>query len=125
MAEPTRSFELKNGLLLRFYDLSNRYFGDFHRICLKVVGEIPLARLSLPTDLLPAAAPLPETIGFEKYLTRMGVASASCDRVRAALIDDFIRTTVPYLESAVFPEHLLRKQLAEKMKRFSSPPAGD
>jgi len=125
MSEPLRTISLKNGLQIHFYDQTNRYFGDFHRVCIKVTAEVPLSRLTISPDFSSSSAKLPETVGFETYLTRMGVASAALDLVRAALIDDFIKASMPYMDNSDFPQRLLLKNLKKGSPQYSPPPAKD
>jgi len=116
MSESIRTLTLDNELQLWFEDKSNRYYGDFHRVCIWVRAEISVAKLSLPAELHSLQADLPEKIGFERTLERMGVVSADLERVRETLIQDFIRTSRPYLERTGFLEQLLRKRITEKGK---------
>jgi hypothetical protein len=125
MSEPIRTLRLKNGLLLRFYDESNRYFGDFHRVCIKLLAEIPVGQLTIPADLLAAAVDLPDALRLERKLERMGVVTADLVKVRQALLDDFLNSVVGYLEQPGFPERWLRKTLTEKPKRYKPSPPWD
>jgi hypothetical protein len=125
MSEPFQNICLSNGLHLRCYDLSNRYFGDFHQVRVKLTADIPLDRMTIPADLLQQRSSLPEILHFEKQLQRMGVKGADLEQVRGALVRDFLATAVPYLESPHFPEQLLRKQMTEKLKRSNSSPGWD
>ncbi len=117
MSEPFRTMLLENGLLISFYDLSNRYYGDFHRVLVKLSAEIPVSKLTLPTDLLPAKSKLPEILRFEKSLQKMGVKTADLEPVRLALVDDFINNTVQYLQTPIFLERLLQKNMQEELKK--------
>ena len=42
--------KLANGLNVLFADESNRYFGDYHRICILVTLLYPLAELPVDTE---------------------------------------------------------------------------
>jgi hypothetical protein len=112
-----RQVRLDNGLEISFRDAGNRYFGDYHRIC--VVAEIICA---LDDDALAlddatrrkARNRFGARLSVEKSLVRMGVASGECDAVREALIDDFLRSTSVYLERADYPRLLVAGELARK-----------
>jgi len=119
MSEPFKTVCLDNGLTISFYDLSNRYYGDFHRACIQLIVEVPLSRITVPGDLLDHEASFPEILHWEKKLERMGVKSADLDRVCQSLGDDFVRTVVPYLSRPDFPEQLLRRKVTEKLKGFN------
>ncbi len=107
MPEELQSIALENGLVIRFYDQSNRYFGDFHRVCIEV-------SITLPQDLKMSAGLSRETGCFERTLEKMGVPSADLETVRNALIDAFLTTSRAYLERPDFPEQLLRKMRQDK-----------
>ena len=98
---------LKNGLSLHFIDQSNRYFGDFHRICIKV-------QIFLPADMELTAGLKREKAFLEKKLEKMGVTTEAVESERKALVDAFLASGLIYLEKASFPQQLLNKLLKEK-----------
>ncbi|MDT8420562.1 MAG: hypothetical protein RQ754_09030 [Desulfuromonadales bacterium] len=107
---------LSNGLCLRFYDQSNRYYGDFHRVFISVEAFLS-GQPDLPEELQAAASSLHETVIFRKVLERMGVTS---DRLAATideLIEDFLAASGDYLCRRDMPELLLKKYHAEKGRR--------
>ena len=117
-----RSIKLDNGLVLEFHDHSNRYFGDYHRIKIFLIGRIPAAE-HLPSELDglsqgEALNILGAEVLYEKTLQRMGVATAEADAVKQQLIDDFLATGGRYLSQPNFPGRYLVKQLAERRKKI-------
>ncbi len=106
--------ELDHGVVVKFYTLGNRYFGDFHRVRIKAVATIPIIVDSLPAELCPTDDSLPDFINYEKMLERMGVATCHLETVTDSLIDDFLRTVGGYLEKKNFAECLLRKNTVAK-----------
>lgn len=100
---------LQNGLVISFVDKSNRYFGDFHRICITAVVTLPEA-LELPAGFPKERARL------EKKLEKMGVPSEDVESERKALVEAFLQTSRAYFEKADFPQQLLRKLIQEKPK---------
>jgi len=88
---PYRTERLANGVVVEFVDLSNRYFGDYHRVCIAVQIHVPL-----PVDCRQSI----------KHLERMGVAGADVATVRDRLIDDYWRHAGPYLARPDFPARL-------------------
>jgi hypothetical protein len=88
---PYRTERLANGVVVDFVDLSNRYFGDYHRVCIEVHIHVPL-----PVDCRHSI----------KQLERMGVAGAAVAAVRDRLIDDYWRHAGPYLARPDFPARL-------------------
>jgi len=88
---PFRTEHLANGVVLEFVDLSNRYFGDYHRVCVEVRIRVPL-----PVNCFHSI----------KHLERMGVAGADVATVRDRLIDVYWRHAGPYLARPDFPARL-------------------
>lgn len=112
MTDELLSVPLENGLLIRFFDQTNRYFGDFHRVCVAV-------KVEFPSDSKKSGDSLQEIPCYERSLERMGVTTAALDRERQALIDAFLTTSRPYLEKPGFPQQLLAKiQLKKKNPIF-------
>ena len=107
MAEKLHDLTLKNGVLVSFYDQTNRYFGDFHRVCVQVIVDLPEG-FDLPPGLSRA------NCRYERTLEKMGVTSDLLDAERNALIDAFLTTSKSYLEKSHFPQQLLRKMQQQK-----------
>ena len=82
---------LANGIELSFFDRSNRYFGDYHRVCVEI-------RISVP----PPAGPLQ----LVRHLERMAVPGAEVDPIRSRLIADFLDHASCYLAQAGTPARL-------------------
>jgi hypothetical protein len=121
--ELLRSMRLDNGLSIEFYDRSNRYFGDYHRVCIVVQFRIVI-EAALFADVLDGAAEEQKArtrFGHELLITRtlerMGVASAELPEVRAALIDSYLSNSLAYLAVPGYPARLLRNELAGKSPR--------
>jgi len=105
---------LDNGLEISFSDESNRYFGDYHRVC--VVATISYALDLLADDdlRLRAIAVHGEQIKLEKRLERMGVPSAEVEQTRDALVDDFMRHASTYLSRPDYPRLLVAAELSKQ-----------
>ena len=86
---PFRSERLANGIELTFFDRSNRYFGDYHRVSVEV-------RLAVPT---PAG-----TIETVRHCERMAVPGAGVIAVRDRLAADFLEHAGRYLAHPDYPE---------------------
>lgn len=89
--QPFRTEHLANGITLTFFDRSNRYFGDYHRVYIEI-------RLSVPLPTGPLA-----TVSHRE---RMAVPGAEVAAVRDQLADDFLRHTGRYLAQADYPARL-------------------
>jgi hypothetical protein len=110
---------LANGLQLIFSDESNRYFGDYHRVCVVAtvicnLHDLPLANSDDEAFRRQAIETLGEQLSIVKRFERMGVSSADVEDVRNALIEDFLQHTSPYLTR---PDYLRSLVSAELKKR--------
>jgi len=101
---PFRSEIFNNGVVVDFFDLSNRYFGDYHRVCVEVRLTVPLATGNVPAP--EAQADLPKVLQRTKQLERMGVAGAEVETVRERLAVDFLRHAGRYLALPDYPARL-------------------
>lgn len=89
---PFRSEALDNGVAITFFDLSNRYFGDYYRVRVEV-------RISVPQ--------LGQSLVKVHMLDRMGVPGADVSGVRTRLVEDFWRNAGAYLGRPDYPARLL------------------
>jgi len=109
-----RSEQLANGLEISFRDETNRYFGDYHRVC--VIASIRYALAGLAEEALrrQATDACGVELRVEKRLERMGVPSAEVDAVRRALVDGFMRHAVFYLSRPDYPRLLAAAEMNRK-----------
>ena len=89
-----RGETLANGISLEFFDRSNRYFGDYHRVRVEVHVSVPHSD---------RAEPLVKV----QVLERMGVAGAEVAAVRQQLCESFWSHASGYLGRADYPARLL------------------
>lgn len=94
---------LANGVVINFFDLSNRYFGDYHRVCVE-------ARISVP---IPERS---EALVKVRVLERMGVAGAEVTTVRDRLVADFLHHASGYLGRPDYPARLLAAETAPRRR---------
>jgi hypothetical protein len=116
---PFHTFTLPNGLIVEFYDLSNRYFGDYWRVSIEARCRIPLDTAFAQTDpeLPRARTILGEEILYRRTLERMGVPGEEVSGVCRALADSFIESATPYLSDPSFVGRFVRSQLADRKGR--------
>ena len=110
---------LSNGLQILFVDESNRYFGDYHRVCVVAtlicnLNDLPAASSDEEAFRCQAIEALGEQLSVTKRLGRMGVASAEVEGVRAALIDDFLRHASVYLSRPGYMRSLVNAELKKR-----------
>jgi len=129
MTEIIRTEHLENGLKIEFFDRSNRYYGDFHRVFIEAVCRIGLteeifAQAGVTDEQRRLARErLGDEVVFSRNIEQMGVAGDCLEEVKRDLVDSFIRTTAPYLGKPDFPCRLLKRELekAVQVRRFPSP----
>ncbi len=121
MMTTLRETQLENGIKLVFTDESNRYFGDYHRVCV-------VATLICKLSLLPcvnsddavfkqkALDSLGKELTVVKRFERMGVASADVETVRTSLIETFLQHSSPYLSRAGYARSLVNAELNKPRK---------
>ena len=114
---PVRTVALNNGLILRFRDNSNRYFGDFHRAHVVVEGIIDSESATLTDEQRGMLATLPDAILYRRELERMGVTSDCLADSVSELIESFLESARDYLERPDIPEKLLSQRLSDKVRR--------
>lgn len=114
---PLRQKTLANGLRIEVFDESNRYFGDYHRVCLQVIISFDAGSAAEQVgadrqfwDSFRAARG--DTVRVEKKLVRMGVAGAAVEQTVTALIDDFLRAADDYMAHPDYPQRLARTLMA-------------
>ena len=100
-----------NGLIINFINLSSRYYGDFFNVRLEAVCEV-----QVPPDH-EAAAVLGSVASYRRMLSKMAVPSAKVPTVIDQLIEDFERTTLPYMSGPSFPESLISAEFAKTRKK--------
>lgn len=83
-------------LRLEFYDVSNRYYGDFHQVLIEV-------------ELLVGGQSPPLRLRYQRPLRRMAVTTALLEDEKKRLVDQFLATTLSYLGSANYIEKLRLK----------------
>ena len=117
---------LENGLTVRYYDQTQRYFGDYFRVRLEVVCEVSLLREDclgvLSRD--EAQALLGERIRHRRTIEQMAVPSEKVEQTLADLMEKFNRHSLPYIASSSFPPRIVLAEidkLTRKMHRMYAP----
>jgi hypothetical protein len=107
-----REERLDNGLQILFVDQSNRYFGDYHRVCIQIILVYALDALLVANSddeafRDSAIASLGKELKVIKRLERMGVSTASVEKVRQSMIEAFMENASPYLDRPEYPRSLV------------------
>jgi hypothetical protein len=111
--------DLPNGLQIKFSDESNRYFGDYHRVCVVAtiicnLHDLPQANADDEAFRHLAIETFGEQMSIIKRFERMGVASADVDEVRNTLINDFLQHTTTYLSRPGYQRSLVNAELKKR-----------
>ena len=110
-----REISLDNGLVVRCFDESRHYFGEYHQV--KVVLTIDMDTGTISPDPCCHADETHDRIGFRTSFERMGVRGDDVRRVTDELVDDFLQNVHPYLSSRGFPEKMLSAGKADILSR--------
>ena len=114
-APPFAEERLTNGLHLRFFDQSNRYFGDYHRLRIIVEIELNLGNeLLTDPELLAAKKRFGASLTTNRVLERMGVSGSRVESLRGELVASYQTEVQSYLSRPEVPQRLLRAELANK-----------
>lgn len=123
---PLHSEELANGLRLEFFDRSNRYFGDYHRVCVEVRTTLPLdvpALGHLDADLRRRAEGyFGSALRVVRLRERMGVESARVEEALRELIDGVRQEAARYLSRPDYPAKLLTVEVEKREGPGTSTP---
>ncbi len=109
-----KEIPLANGLTVCFYHHTHRYFGDYHRIRVEVVCEVPVRDEYFATaeEYARARAILGGAAVFRRSTETMGIPTAEIERCLGSTIENFARHSLSYLSSASFPQRLVLAELA-------------
>ena len=114
-----REERLDNGLQILFVDESNRYFGDYHRVCIQITLVYALDALSVAGSddevfRNSAIASLGKELKIIKRLERMGVPTAAVEGVRKSMIEAFMENASAYLNRPEYPRSLVAAELKKR-----------
>ena len=114
-----REERLENGLRILFVDESNRYFGDYHRLCIQItlvcaLDELPVANGDDEAFRDNAIASLGHELKVVKRLERMGVSGAAVEKARQSMVEAFMENASPYLNRPEYPRSLVDAELKKR-----------
>lgn len=114
MMELAREISLENGLTVSFYHHIHRYFGDYHRIKVEIICEVPLLEkyFTSQEEFAEARASLGKSAVFRRNLELMGVSSAEVEQSLERVIANFSSHSLSYLSSSLFPSKLVLAELS-------------
>lgn len=117
MKKLIREIPLPNGLTVRFFDATRRYFGDYHQVRINICCEVPLN-----PDLFDDAAAhqdaarlLGASVSYVKEIEHQGVATDDIPGTVEKVIQHFIDHSLSYLSGGDFPRKLVQSELKRIM----------
>ena len=114
--KPFKQKVLSNGLQIEIFDETNRYFGDYHRVCLRVVMTLdlraPAATGSSDASFWEEArSAFGSRLQVNKKLVRMAVPGAAVEQTVLNLSDEFFKAVDDYMARPDYPKHLAMGEL--------------
>lgn len=117
-----REIALANGLTLRFFDTTRRYFGDYHQVRIAISCEVPLTA-DLFDDAKEYEAAVKLLGGKVEYLKKVeqqGVATEAIAGAVENVIQQFIENSLGYFDTDNFPKRLVQTELNRVRGRAKS-----
>lgn len=115
MTEPIREILLSNGLTVRFFDHTRRYFGDYHQVRINICCEVPLTADLFEDEqsFQSALKHLGTSVQYLKEIEHQGVPTASTAETAEKVVQYFIDHSMGYFESPDFPKKLAQSRLKQ------------
>jgi hypothetical protein len=114
-----REIPLANGLTVRFFDTTRRYFGDYHQVRVKISCEVPLsADLFDDAPAYEAAVKLlGGSVRYQKDVEHQGVPTLATADAVEKVIRQFVDHSLCYFESEAFPKRFVQSELNRILAR--------
>ena len=113
MKNLVREIPLANGLTVRFFDATRRYFGDYHQVRVKICCEVPLTA-DLFDDALAfdsACKLLGAKVQYVKDVEHQGVPTLQTAAAVERVIQQFLSHSLCYFESEGFARKFVQSEL--------------
>ncbi len=116
-----REIPLENGLTVCFYQHTHRYFGDYHRIRVEIVCEVPVRKefFDNHVEFADARALLGQAAVFRRDTEMMGISSSDVESSLERTIENFMKHSISYIASPLFPKKVILAELAGARKQPS------
>ena len=113
MKKLIREVPLENGLTLRFFDATRRYFGDYHQVRIEISCEVPLSAEIFDDAAARESAVkvLGDRVQYLKQVEHQGVATDAVSGVVEDSIRHFLDHSLGYFRSPAFPKKLVNSEL--------------
>jgi hypothetical protein len=114
-----REIPLLNGLSVRFFDTTRRYFGDYHQVRVKISCEVPLtADLFDDAPAFEAAVKLlGASVCYQKDVEHQGVPTLGTAEAVEKVIRQFVEHSLGYFETEAFARKFVQSELNKVLGR--------
>lgn len=125
MADLVREIPLANGLTVKFFSHTRRYYGDFHLVKLELFCEVPLSAdyFADQSQFAEAVIILGDAVSYRRVLEKMGVPASEVGRVEEHIITNFREHSRAYFAAPAFPRKLVLAELAKASRKKGFPPS--
>ena len=122
MKKLIREIPLANGLTVRFFDATRRYFGDYHQVRIQISCEVPLTAdlFDDPRAYQSALKLLGGSVLYCKDIEHQGVATLAVPDLVSRVIQQFIDHSLGYFNGESFPKKLVQTELNRVVGRAKS-----
>ncbi|GLI39019.1 hypothetical protein KI811_04800 [Geobacter hydrogenophilus] len=123
MASLIREMTLENGLIVRFFDHTRLYYGDFYLVKVEIVCVVPLCPdyFDEHAEIEEVRRLLGDPAMYRRTVEQMGVPSTAIATVTEQLIGNFLSHSLPYFSASGFPRKFLMTELARARKKRTLP----
>ena len=117
--KPIKEIFLDNGLIVSFFNHTHRYFGDYHRVRVKIICEVPLLKeyFADQSEYAEAKANLGSNAIFRRDTELMGIPSGELEKCLEKVIENFTDHSLSYLSSPQFPRKFVLTELSGSRKK--------
>lgn len=113
MQKLIREIPLSNGLTVRFFDATRRYFGDYHQVRIQICCEVPISPDFFDDEASHETArkALGASVSYKKEIEHQGVPTLSVEKTVEQVIADFVAHSLGYFNNPAFPKKLVQSEL--------------
>lgn len=117
-----REIALANGLTVRFFDATRRYFGDYHQVRVTISCEVALCAAHFEDDTAYRAAVklLGESVQYKKEIEHQGVPTLGTSEAVENVVQQFVNHSLSYFSSEAFPKKFVQTELNRVLGRAKS-----
>ncbi len=119
MTSMIREMTLQNGLVVRFFDHTRHYYGDFYLVKIEIVCEVPLCAdyFDEQVNLEEVRRFVGDPAVYRRTVEQMGILSTAIATVTEQLIGNFISHSLPYFSAPRFPGRFLKTEFERARKQ--------